>query len=292
MIYSMTGYGRARRTLNGSDIQVELRSVNSRYLDINIKLHRAYAFAEDKIKTYLQSKLSRGKVDVFITVDDKSSAKMDITLNESLLKSYIEVFSRMEREFGLKNDLTATSAAKLPDVLVQEHAELDAEQLTTDICAVLAEATDSFTQMRRVEGAALLLDIQTQMARIRELIPSVEERLPQTVEEYRKRLEQKLLEIFDGRAIDEARLITEAALFADRVDVNEETVRLRSHLKQMQEMLSSGGAVGRKLDFLMQEMNRETNTIGSKGNDLSISGIVIELKSVLEKIREQIANIE
>ena len=292
MIYSMTGYGRARCALNGREITVELRGVNSRYLDISIKLHRSYTFAEDKIKAYLQSRVSRGKLDVYITVDAKSSDTAEIVLNEDILRSYLSIFSRMEKEYGIKDDLTVTAAASLPDVLTKVHPEVDTEQLSGDILEVVRLAADSFNEMRRKEGEALLRDVRSQIARVTELVSLVEERLPRIVEEYRKRLEQKLSEILEGRGIDESRIITEAALFADRVDVNEETVRLRSHVAQMEDMLEKGGAVGRKLDFLLQEMNRETNTIGSKGNDLQMSGLVVELKSVLEKIREQIANIE
>ncbi len=292
MIYSMTGYGRARCALNGREITVELRCVNSRYLDISIKLHRTYAFAEDKIKAYLQSRVSRGKLDAYITVDSRSSDEEEIVLNEGLLARYIGIFSRIEADYGIKNDLTATSVSALPDVLTRVHPEVNTEQLSADILQVLKQAADSFNEMRRAEGEALLRDVRAQTERVSGLVSLVEERMPRIVEEYRKRLETRLAEVLEGRAVDETRIVTEAALFADRIDVNEEAVRLRSHMAQMEDMLRKGGAVGRKLDFLMQEMNRETNTIGSKGNDLQMSGVVVELKSVLERIREQIANIE
>lgn len=292
MIYSMTGYGRAQLSLNGSDITVELRSVNSRYLDLNIKLHRAYAFAEDKVRQYLTKRFARGKMDVYVTVDDKNADNVAITLNEDLLKRYIEIFDKLSTQYGLRNDLTAVSAAKLPDVLTEERAEIDQEQMSADILAALTAAADSFEAMRLTEGEALVRDVRGQMEKILTLVTAIEERSPQTVEEYRKRLEQKLAQVLEGRGIDEARIITEAAIFADRVDVNEETVRLRSHVAQMDDMLTKGGSVGRKLDFLVQEMNREVNTIGSKCSDLQSAGTVVEMKSVIEKIREQIANIE
>jgi len=292
MIYSMTGYGRARANLNGRDILIELRSVNSRYLDVNVKLYRAYAFAEDKVKQYLQKRVARGKMDVYITIDDKEADNVEITLNDALLKRYIEIFDHIKNEYGLDNRFNAQDAARLPDVLTVSRSEVDQEQVSADILSVLAEATDAFIEMRAAEGKALVEDVTANMLRIEEMIPQIQSRSAESVEEYRIKLENKLKEILENRGFDENRLITEAALFADRVDINEELVRLRSHIAQMRQMFADGGSVGRKLDFLMQEMNRETNTIGSKGNDLQIASYVVEVKSLLEKMREQIANIE
>ncbi len=292
MINSMTGFGRAVRTLDGFDIQVELRSVNSRYLDLNIKLQRSYSFAEDRVRALLQKRFSRGKLDVYVSVDDKNDGNVDITLNEGLLKAYMDAFARMHRDFGLRNDLTGSSAARLPDVITVNRAETDPEQLTADICRVLDEAADSFAAMRAAEGKALADDVSGRLDAIEALVSKVEERSPQTVEEYRVRLEKKLAKVLEDRNIDEARIITEAAIFADRVDVSEETVRLRSHIAQARGLLEKGGPVGRKLDFIAQEMNREVNTTGSKCSDLELTQAVVEMKALLEKIREQIANIE
>ena len=292
MVKSMTGYGRARETRNKRDITVEIRSVNNRYLDCTVKMPRAYIFAEDAIKARVQKTISRGKVDVFVTIDTSAADVAVVTVNESLAKGYYEALTKLQNTFSLEGEITATTLAKFPDVLTVTKAEEDVETVSADICAVLDEALAAYDAMRAVEGRKLAEDVAGRVTTIETVVGKVEERSPQTVAAYRERLENKMREVLQSTTIDDSRILTEAAIFADKVAVDEETVRLRSHIAQLRDMLQSNEPVGRKLDFLIQEVNRECNTIGSKCNDLAIAQDVVNMKAEVEKIREQIQNIE
>ena len=292
MVKSMTGYGRAEQTLHDRKITVELRSVNNRYLDCSVRMPRLYLFAEDAIKTKVQKSISRGKVDVFITLDASGAEQMNVSVNRPVADGYYSALKELAQTYGLQDDISVSLLSRFQDVLLVEKAEEDAEAVAQDICAVLDQALDDFDQMRTREGQRLADDITARAAAIENLVSIVEERSPQTVSEYRTRLENRMKEVLENTQIDPARILTEAAIFADKVAVDEETVRLRSHISQLREMLSKGGAIGRKLDFLIQEFNREANTIGSKCSDIEIARHVVDIKAEIEKIREQVQNIE
>lgn len=292
MVKSMTGYGRAEETVNGSTITVELRSVNNRYLDCNVRIPRLYLFAEDAIKTRVQSTISRGKVDVFVTLDNAAAGKVQVTVNKPVADGYYAALTQLAQEYRLPVDISVSLLSRFPEVLLAEKAEEDVEQMAKDICSVLDRALADFDEMRTKEGERLREDVLSRAAAIEENVARVEERSPQTVSEYQAKLETRMNEVLAGTQIDPARILTEAAIFADKIAVDEETVRLRSHIGQLREMLSKGGATGRKLDFLIQEFNREANTIGSKCIDIEIARCVVEIKSEIEKIREQVQNIE
>lgn len=292
MIYSMTGYGRAVETRSGREITVELRSVNNRYLDCTVKLPRAFAFAEDAIKKRVKESVSRGKVDVYVSVGAETAADLQISLNRPVLEGYLQAMKEVARDYDVVDDISVTALTRLPDVFTVEKAQADEAQVLADLLAVTDQALDAYNRMRQTEGAAMEQDLRNRAATILDLVAKVEARSPITVSEYRSRLEAKMQEVLSSTTIDESRILTEAAIFADKIAVDEETVRLRSHLAQLETMLTTGGAIGRKLDFLMQEMNREANTIGSKGNDLEQARTVVEIKAELEKIREQTQNIE
>ena len=292
MIKSMTGYGRAVETVNGREFTVELRSVNNRYLDCTVKLPRMLSFAEEAVKQAVKASVSRGKVDVFITVRSESAADTAVSLNTAVLEGYLAAMQRMVTEFGVKDDISVTALSRMPEVFTIEKPQVDEEQLLSDLLSVVGKALDGYNAMRCTEGAALDKDLRSRGDTIRSLVTQVEQGNAQTVIDYRARLEAKLKEVLANTAIDESRILTEAAIFADKVAVDEETVRLRSHLQQMDTMLTTGGAVGRKLDFLLQEMNREANTIGSKCTDVRLARVVVDIKAELEKIREQTQNIE
>lgn len=292
MVRSMTGYGRAREERNGRNITVEVRSVNNRYLDCTVKMPRGYIFAEDAMKALVQKSISRGKVDVFVTVDAVDAEQTVVQVNEPLARSYYAALTRLQEMFSLQEETSVISLAKFPDVLTVTKAEEDLETISADICAVLTQALAAHRQMRSVEGDKLCRDILGRADAIEAMVAKVEERSPQTVAEYRARLENKMREVLQSTTIDESRILTEAAIFADKVAVDEETVRLRSHLDQLRTMLTGDEPVGRKLDFLIQEVNRECNTIGSKCNDLTIARDVVNMKAEVEKIREQVQNIE
>ncbi len=294
MVKSMTGYGRGELSFEGLQITVELRAVNNRYLDCTVKMPRAYIFAEDAMKTKVQAGVSRGKVDVFVTITRSGGDDMVVTVNEELAKSYVDALQAL-CELGcgrVKREYRATDLARFPDVLTVEKRAEDLEQVKERLLTVLDLAIEDFNAMRATEGARLAADILDRANRIEELLGRVEVRSPQTVADYRARLATKMQEILQNVQIDEGRLLTEAAIFADKVAVDEETVRLHSHLGQLRELLVAGGAVGRKLDFLIQEFNRETNTIGSKCSDLEITRYVVDMKAEIEKIREQVQNLE
>lgn len=292
MIHSMTGYGRVVKTLNGREITVEMRSVNNRFLDCSVKMPRAFSYAEDAVKQKIKEQVSRGKVDVFISVNALEGENVKISLNRPVLEGYLAALRTIASDYEVRDDISVTALSRYPEVFVVEKPEEDEKQNIADIVSVTQEAIENYNAMRATEGAALAADLRAHAAVILRYVEKVEERSPVTVAEYRTRLENKLREVLESTTIDESRIVTEAAIFADKVAVDEETVRLRSHLSQMESLLSGGGAIGRKLDFLLQEMNREANTIGSKGNDLEQARNVVEIKAELEKIREQIQNIE
>ena len=292
MVKSMTGYGRAREMRNGRDITVEVRSVNNRYLDCTVKMPRAYIFAEDRMKARVQQAISRGKVDVFVTIDASAADEAVVAVNEPLARGYYEALTRLKTMFSLPGEVTPEVLAKFPDVLAVTKAEEDVEAIAADICAVLDDALAAYNDMRAVEGEKLAADVAGRVTTIETVVGKVEERSPQTVAAYRQRLEAKMQEVLQSTTIDESRILTEAAIFADKVAVDEETVRLRSHIAQLRDMLQSSEPIGRKLDFLIQEVNRECNTIGSKCNDLTVARDVVNMKAEVEKIREQVQNME
>lgn len=292
MIKSMTGYGSAKGTVEGLEFTVELKSVNNRYLDTSVRLPRSFLFAEEAIKSAVQSHISRGKVDVFVSVDFSAAGDMTVKVNEPLLKGYIEAIRHISEEYSLANDMTALSVSRFPDVLSVEKKDLDAEAISAGICTIAEEALRDFDAMRQREGAKLRDDVLSRLETIDRLVSTVEHEAPKTVAEYRKRLEQKMQEVLGSTGIDENRILAEAAIFADHIAVDEETVRLRSHMSQLTTMINGNSPTGRKIDFLIQEFNREANTIGSKCQNSDIAHVVVDLKSEIEKIREQIQNIE
>ena len=292
LVKSMTGYGRAVETVNGRQFTVELRSVNNRYLDCSVKAPRMLSFAEEAVKQAVKNSISRGKVDVFITIHSENGVDATVTLNTAVVEGYLAAMEQMAQKYPVTNDISVSLLSRMPEVFSVEKPEVDEQQLQDDLMSVVAKALESYDAMRVAEGKALENDLRSRGATIEGLVSQVEAGNAQTVVDYRHRLENKLREVLSSTNIDESRILTEAAIFADKVAVDEETVRLRSHLQQMYGMLQSGGAVGRKLDFLLQEMNREANTIGSKCTDVRLARIVVEIKAELEKIREQTQNIE
>ena len=292
MIKSMTGYGRAVETVNGREFTVELRSVNNRYLDCSVRLPRLLSFAEDAVKQAVKASVSRGKVDVFISLRSEAEDDVQVNLNRGVLEGYLAAMRQMVTEFGVQDDISVSTVSRLPDVFAVEKKEVDEDQLLSDLLQAVSKALEGYDAMRTREGAALDADLRSRGETILSLVSQVEQGNGQTVADYRARLENKLREVLENTNIDESRILTEAAIFADKVAVDEETVRLRSHLQQMNSMLDGGGAIGRKLDFLLQEMNREANTIGSKCTDVKLARIVVDIKAELEKIREQTQNIE
>ena len=288
----MTGYGRAVETVNGREFTVELRSVNNRYLDCTVHLPRILTFGEDAVKQAVKNTVSRAKVDVFISVRSESGDEVKVSLNKSVLEGYLGAMRQMVQEYGVRDDISASALSKLPDVFVVDKPDVDEDQLLADMMTVVNKALEGYDAMRTTEGKAMADDLRSKGQTILGFVEQIEKGSVQTVIDYRNRLESKLKEVLESTSIDESRILTEAAIFADKVAVDEETVRLRSHLQQMDNMLADGGAVGRKLDFLLQEMNREANTIGSKCSDVNLARIVVDIKAELEKIREQTQNIE
>ena len=292
MINSMTGYGGAKGENGGISVGVELKSVNNRYLDVSVRLPRNFLFAEEMIKSAVASHITRGKVDVYVSIDASGSDTVEVVVNRSLAKSYVNAIKSISDDFSLPIGMDAVSVGRFTDVLSLEKKELDKSVVSEGISAVVEQALTEFDEMRMREGARLCEDISARLETIEKLVSVVEERSPLTVEEYRRKLTAKLNEVLENKAVDEQRILTEAAIFADKIAVDEETVRLRSHISQMRVMLSSGSPIGRKMDFLIQEFNREANTIGSKCSDAEISKVVVDIKAEIEKIREQIQNIE
>ena len=292
MIKSMTGFGSAKGTVEGIEVTVELKSVNNRYLDTSVRLPRSFMFAEETIKSAVQSHISRGKVDVFVTINTAMADDMAVVVNEPLLKGYIDAIKHISEEYELPSDMTAMTVSRFPDVLSVEKRELDADAVAAGIREIAEQALNDFDSMRLREGEKLRDDVLSKLDTINGLVSTVEENAPKTVAEYRERLLQKLNDVIGMAGIDESRILTEAAIFADKVAVDEETVRLRSHMSQLKTMINGSSPTGRKIDFLIQEFNREANTIGSKCQNADIAHVVVDLKSEIEKIREQIQNIE
>ena len=292
MIKSMTGYGRALGEYPDRQITVEVRSVNNRYLDCGVRLPRLYGFAEDAVRQCVKQHISRGKVDVYVSVSLTGGGSETVCLNRSAVEGYLAAMRQIAADYGVRDDVAVSTLSRLPDVFSVEKPEEDEDLLKTQLLAVLDLALTKYDAMRAAEGEAMAKDLLAKADGIAEMVTAIETRSPATVTEYRERLYAKMQEVLASTAVDEARILTEAAIYADKVAVDEETVRLRSHLKQLRAMLGQSEPIGRKLDFLMQEINRETNTIGSKCSNLEISEIVVNLKAELEKIREQIQNIE
>ena len=292
MIKSMTGYGRADGASGMIGISIEVKSVNSRYLDCSIKMPRVYSPFEETMKAAVQKQISRGKVDVFVSIDSSATGDIDIRVNQPLAEAYVAALRDLADRYDLRDNVSVTDLARFPDVLLAEKKEADLERLGADICAVLEDALADFNDMRLREGDKMCSDILARLDEIERLTSMVEDISPRTVTEYRNKLEARMRDVLQASDVDEQRILLEAALFADRTAVSEETVRLRSHVSQLRGMMGGGEPVGRKMDFLVQEFNREANTIGSKGNDAELAKVVVDLKAEIEKIREQAQNVE
>ena len=291
-LLSMTGYGSAKGSVEGQEITVELKSVNNRFLDCSVRMPRSFLFAEDAVKKTVTAGVTRGKVDVFVSAQASQDSGTVVLVNEDLAREYRDAIARIAETLELEDGLTAFSIARLPDVLTVERREIDKDKAAVALAEITAKAVEEFNAMREREGEWLRRDMLAKLDTIERLVSIVEERSPQTVKEYRERLEARLREVLADRSLDEQRVITEAAIFADRTAVDEETVRLRSHIAQFRTLLQEGSPILRKPDFLVQELNREMNTIGSKCSDSYLAQVVVDLKSELEKIREQIQNVE
>jgi len=292
VLRSMTGYGRSQKILGGRDILVEIRSVNHRYYEYSSRIPRSYNYIDEKLKALLKTSVSRGKIEVAVTINNIEGKDTEIAINKGVAEGYVTALRSVSEELGLVDDITLSKLIKLPDVFSVQKTPDDEEQIWKDVSEVTAEALAKFVEMRQIEGERLRSDVIEKADNILSMVGCVEEISPQTVENYRNRLFKKISEILEDKNIDEQRILTEAAVFADKVAVDEETVRLRSHISQLKTMLDSDEPVGRKLDFIVQEMNREVNTIGSKAQDLNVTKYVVDMKSEIEKIREQIQNIE
>ena len=292
MIKSMTGFGRAQETVDGMTVTVELKSVNHRYFEFTAKVPRTYGFLEEKLKSFLNARVSRGKMECSVSIENLEESDMEVIVNPSLAKGYVDALRTLSENFGLKEDYSAISIAKFPDVLTLRKAPADEEKIWNAVQKVTELAVERFVTMRETEGEKLRADILSKADTILEHVAFVESRSTQTVREYHEKLRQRMEELLENTQVDEQRLLTEAAIFADKVAVDEETVRLRSHISQLREFLNADEPIGRKLDFLVQEMNRESNTIGSKAQDVEIAKRVIAIKAEVEKIREQVQNIE
>lgn len=292
MVLSMTGYGRARLTLHGRDITVEIKSVNSRYFEYSSRLPRGYSFLEDKLKKLVNGKIARGEAELNLTIVNVEAPDTVITPNVELARQYKAAMDEMARQLGMRNDVTLSGLCRFPDMFSAVHAEADEAELWQDVQAVAAAALENFVAMRAAEGAKLREDVLARLCTLEKDVGVIEQTSAARVQKYTDKLYARLKELLDGRDIDDARILTEAAIFADKTAVDEETVRLRSHIRQYRDILALSEPVGRKLDFLTQELNRETNTIGSKCNELDITRVVVEMKGEIEKIREQIQNLE
>lgn len=292
MIRSMTGYGMCRQVVDGREILVEIKSVNHRYFEFSARVPRAYGYLEEKLKAFLQGKVSRGKVEVSVSVYNIEGKDALIEVNRSIAKGYVDALRSANEMLELKDDITLSNLIRLPDIFNVIKNTEDEEVIWNGVKVVAEEAVNSFVAMREAEGVKMKDDVEKRLDYIGRLVEAVEKKSPQVTEAYRERLYSKLSEILSDKKIDEQRILTEAAIFSEKTAVDEETVRLKSHIQQFRGLLDSGGSVGRKLDFLIQEFNRESNTIGSKAQDVEITKIVVELKSEIEKIREQIQNIE
>ena len=291
-VTSMTGFGRAKETIGGMDITVEIKSVNHRYFEFFAKTPRTCQFLEDKLKTFCQDKISRGKVELTVIIDNKNEDAVELEINKAYADAYVSALKQLSVVYSLPYDITISDLAGNSDIFTAKRKEIDEAAVTEVVLTVTQKAVENFIAMRTVEGERLKADVCGRADAILEKVSFIESKTPETVAAYRQRIEQKIRELLDNVHIDEQRLLTETAIFADKVAIDEETVRLRSHIKQLKEMFNEGGVIGRKLDFIVQEMNRETNTIGSKSQNLEIGQSVVDIKSEIEKIREQIQNIE
>lgn len=294
MVRSMTGFGRCETEINGRAITVEIKSVNHRYFEFSCRVTRGYSFLEDKLKAFVNSKVARGKIDMFVSVGAADDVPCEVTVNHSLVSGYFAAMKEISDTYGVTNDATVVALTRFPDVLTVNKAEADEEQLTADVLSAADTALSSFLAMREAEGEKMKADILGRAQTILSIVSEIEERSPQTVEEYENRLLDRIRQTLETLSveIDEQRVLTEVAVFADKVAVAEETVRLRSHFDQLSRFLEKNEPVGRKIDFIIQEMNREANTIGSKVQDAVLAHKVVDIKSEIEKIREQVQNIE
>ena len=292
MIKSMTGYGRSQQVIDGREIVVEIKSVNHRYFEFSARVPRAYGYLEEKLKSLLQGSISRGKVDVGVTIFNVEGKDALIEVNKSIAQGYIDALREANESLCLKDDITLSRIMRLPDIFNVTKTEEDEEEVWNDVKIVASEAVGNFLIMRRAEGIKMTDDISLRLGYIEKLVESVEKRSPEITRLYRERLYNRIKEILEDKNVDEQRILTEAAVFSEKTAVDEETVRLKSHIHQFRTLLESDEPVGRKLDFLIQEFNRESNTIGSKAQDIEVTKTVVELKSEIEKIREQIQNIE
>ena len=292
MVSSMTGYGRGEALKENISVVVELRSVNHRYFEFSSRIPRGYAFLEDKLKSYLSSRVSRGKIEMYVSIESEENSNISISLNKGYLDAYTAALDELARHYKIKNKVTTADFIGNNDAFVVSRKEIDEESATEAVLSVCSDAVDRFIDMRRAEGVKLSDDVKSRSALILEKVAFIESKSPETVAAYRERLESKIRELLGDVKLDDGRILTETAIYADKVAVAEETVRLRSHIEQLNDMLSGDEAIGRKLDFIVQEMNREANTIGSKASDLEIARTVVDIKSEIEKIREQIQNIE
>ena len=292
MTKSMTGYGRCQQIIDGRDILVEIKSVNHRFFEFSARVPRVYGYLESQLKGYLQGKISRGKVEVGVTIVTLEGIDANVEVNHSLVKSYVDALRKVGYEFALRDDLSISSISRFSYIFTVRKNVEDEQVIWNSVRTVLDGALNNFLHMREVEGERMKQDILSKLETIGEKVSFVEQRSPQTVEEYRNRLYTKMQEVLQDTKVDEQRILTEAAIYSEKIAVDEETVRLRSHIKQFESILQSDEPVGRKLDFLVQELNREANTIGSKAQDLEIARVVVDIKSEIEKIREQIQNIE
>lgn len=292
MINSMTGFGRFEGAVNGRSITLEIKSVNHRYTEFSCRLTRGYTFLEEKLKSYITSKVKRGKIDMFVSISEPEDTPTDVVINHNLAQGYINALKELEEKYGIKNTINTVDVGKYPDVLTVNKAPEDEEKVWADVQTAVDSALEGFLAMRSAEGERLKADVLSRAETIMALVAEIEERSPVTVEDYKARLKEKIEEFLGSGEYDEQRIITEVAIFADKVAVDEETVRLRSHFEQLNTYLNADEPVGRSIDFLIQEMNREANTIGSKVKDAEIAQKVVRIKNEIEKIREQIQNIE
>ena len=294
MIKSMTGFGRCEAEINGREITVEIKSVNHRYFEFSCRTPRGYGFLDDKLKSYVNSRVSRGKIDMFVTIGANEEAPSEVTVNHQLVSGYLNAMKEISDTYGVENDVTVVSLSRFPDAFTVHKPAEDEEQITNDVLSVAKTALDSFISMRETEGEKMKADILSRANTILSIVGEIEERSPQTVAEYEERLLERIKQTLEDYEveIDEQRVLTEVAVFSDKIAVAEETVRLRSHFEQLNKFLEYDEPVGRKIDFIIQEMNREANTIGSKVQDAVLAHKVVDIKSEIEKIREQVQNIE
>lgn len=292
MVMSMTGFGRAEVSVGTRDIIVEIKSVNHRYFEFSCRTGRGYSFLEDKLKKYVNERVGRGKVDMYVSITENDDTSVEVELNKPLAAGYVNAMHALAEEYGITDDISVTGLSRFGDIFQIHRPPTDEDAVFADVKVAADIALEQFLSMRRVEGEKLKEDILNRAETIIAIVGEIEERSPVTVQEYRDRLYARLQEILSSNDIDEQRILTEAAVFADKVAVDEETVRLRSHFDQMRAFLSADEPVGRKLDFIVQEMNREANTIGSKVTDSQLAHKVVEIKGEIEKIREQVQNIE